>query len=1047
MNSLQKMTRAIAASLAIIFVVAGGLIILGAPEAMAKTLTVGTAAGTYDPQAVTPATVAIPIKIDDPSGVGGIAFTLTYNPAVFRFVGLEQAVPGATMSNGDVYKVPTPATGDPTYYNPYVKEAPYQTANYTVTGTNTLFFQHNDVAVASLPVGRVLVAAATATPLPGTTATTLFNARFAIIGGINGTAYPIQLLQSIINNPPAGYITDTFLPVLVGTGTAGTDGMYASLDFPLIPATLVAGSITVTAPTFSLGGKVTYAGTGANASGCTVTLQKETAVAGVYAFNGQTTTDSNGNYAFAGRSAGNFKVVVISPDPTYNGGELAVALSASKADANIALQPKPQPARISGSVSGYIPGLQAKVVDGSGNVMGIFNIASDGTWSSALMPAGGTYTWFLTYGSLSSGPYADKAAQPFDAAQLKSISGTITGTAGAGALTAASVAGKLMKTLQVTANGAYTISNLVPADDYVVSFVTTGQPVTYYNGKTDVSQAAKVNVSTTNAEGIDFTFIPPAAHITGAISDAGGAVAGKTVYGFEVNTFALVQATIAAGGTYDLTVKPGTYEVFVIKGNGNIFYFYNTDGTPTQTESNAALVAVADGATAAGTNIVITEADKTLTGQVTYRTSTGSPAPNVLITASSATQRALGLTGQDGKYTITGLVGGVTYTVAMKPLTGNYAVQTATIVAGTDTTKDFIIDTGVILSGTVTDSQSTNSVGGAMLFLKDQQTGALAGGRVYFSAANGTYSIGDIRPGSYTLEVTHPDYQGSTTDIVINEDKTQNVALQKGGYFKGTVVDGNNANAPLVGVTVIVTRASGTPVYTVTNSSGAYSVYGLDQTLNDYMLIAQKRGYERQVKILKQPATTDTAGNTVDFTLAPPVTTFKISGAVTKSDTTGVSGAIVIVASQSKNFVGTTTTDGAGAYAITGLLNAADYKIVVIPGGNLPTQAATFTVSSADVTRNFTIQLGNDIGGTISGPLNGANTYVFLYKGTAYIGFARTTDGSFLFKALTAGQDYKVLVVSAGFSPQWYTGQSSINNATAITTGTTNLTLTLTAAP
>jgi len=48
---------------------------------------------------------------------------------------------------------------------------------------------------------------------------------------------------------------------------------------------------------------------------------------------------------------------------------------------------------------------------------------------------------------------------------------------------------------------------------------------------------------------------------------------------------------------------------------------------------------------------------------------------------------------------------------------------------------------------------------------------------------------------------------------------------------------------------------------------------------------------------------------------------------------------------------------------------------------------------------------------------------------------------------LTAGQDYKVLVVSAGFSPQWYTGQSSINNATAITTGTTNLTLTLTAAP
>ncbi len=1047
------------------------VLILAAGEAPAavmavapRIITAGTVPGTQGGAAV-----AIPITIDNPAGVGGIAFTIGYDPAVLQFTGLSAAPAptGWNINDGTAYQVQTPVNGV-AYYNPYT-HSPTNDPNYPYTDTTaypynttanaTLFFQFNDVKDANNnPVGRVLVSGASAVSLTGTA---LFNANFSIKGGINSTTYPIKLFPSVINNPAAGYALDTFLPILVGTGDLDTaTGKYTTLNFPVIPAAFVAGGITVTAPAFNLGGKVTYFVSGANATGCTVTLQKVTAAGSI--FNGQTTVDANGNYVFTGKSAGNYNILVTSLDPTYNDGSLSsVALSADKANADIILQQKLQPVRIKGSVTGYIPGLLAQVVDGQGNVMGVFNIASDGTWSSALLPAGGTYKWNLVYGSLSSGPYLDNATQNFDNSQLKSISGNIAGLNGAtGAVTAVSVKGKLKKTVQVTQDGDYpTISNLVPADDYIVSLVATGQPVTYYNindvhGKTDVSQATKVDVSAGNATGISFSFVPPSGLITGTIIDGSGSTtAGMTVYGFEVNTFALVQATSGTGGVYSLTVKPGTYEIFVIKGNGKIFY-HSADGTPVQNESGAALVTAVDQITASGTNINITESDKTLTGKVTYRTATGDPAANVLITVYTDTQRALALTGQDGAYSITGLFNGVAYTVEMKPLAGNYAVQTASITAGTDTTKNFIIDTGAVLSGTVTVSGGTTPVGGAMLFLKDQTTGALVGGRVYFSAANGTYSIGDIQAGSYTLEVTSPDYQSFSVALDINADVTQNVALTKGGYFKGTVTDVTNSNAPLPlnGATIIITSsASGAvPVYTVTNSAGGYSVYGLPLTdvnnnnaVINYIIIAQKRGYERQAKPGKQPATTDTAGNIVDFALAPPVTVFKVSGTVTDTTPAAIPNAIVVVSSKTRNFVGNATTDVNGAYTINGLLPATDYKIVVLPGANLPTQSDSFSVTNLDVTKSFTIQLGGDIGGTITGPSTTARTYVFLYKSTTYVGFTKAVNNAFQFKALPPGNDYHILVVSPGFASQWSGGGSSVDTAGSIASGTTGLLITL----
>lgn len=1046
MYSFNKIAKVMLAVLTVLLLTAG--------TALAATAALRTITAQDKVTGNVGTTVSVPITIDDATGVGGIAFTIKYDPAVFDFAGLEQATSGWTIKDPDKdspagFKVPAGSvTNNVAYYNPYRPEDPYASASYTKAATTTLFYQYNDMKDGQgKPIGQVLVAGASADPLTGTA---LFNAKFQIKAStsiVNGTTFPIQLLRTIINNPAAGYTADTFLPILVGTGDK-VNGMYTSSVFPVIPAQLVAGGITVGGVSvYSLGGAVTYGAAGSAAAGCTVILKKETAPSsGIYMFNDQTTVSAAGQYSFSGKPAGNFKIFIQSLNPAYNDYESAViALAANKTE-NAVLAAKPQPIRVSGTVTaGNIAGLLARVVDGSGNVMGTYGVGQDGTWSSGLLPPG-TYHWKLVYGSLESA----QDATTFDTSTLKAIEGTIANLPqGSGALTAISANGKIQKAISVT-NGAYSVSYLVPANDYIVSVAAPGLPVTYYNGKTDVAEATKVVLtSSVNTTGVNFTFTAPTLSIKGWIKDSATGVSGITVYGFDVNSFAMVQATTNASGDFDLKVDPGTYEVFVIKGNGKIFYFFNEDGTPTQSESSATLRTVSSAAVL-NTNINITECDLTLTGKVTKGTA-AEPVSNALITATTATQKALGVTGQDGRYSVGGLCNGTTYAVEMKPLTGNYPVQSATIVAATGVTKDFVIDTGAVLSGVVTvlNSSPVVNIAGAMIYLKDQDTGALVGGRIYSSGSDGAYTILDIKEGNYTLEVTHPDYRSYTLDLPINISKTQNVALEKGAYFKGTVSELNsNPVKKLAGATVIVTRTGAANIYAVTNADGFYSVYGLDAS-QSYTLFAQKRGYERKFLAGQAPTT---AGKEVNFELSPPAATYKISGNVTTSATAAVEGAVILVSSATKNFFAATATGANGYYEILNLPVATDYKMVVIPGGNLPTQSITGITVSADKVQNVVISLGDSIGGTITGPPSGARTYIFLYKGTGdsptYVGYTLAgTNGAFLFKGLTAGNDYKVLVTSAGYTSQWYNGKSTAGTADAITSGSTgtgvNVTLTV----
>jgi hypothetical protein len=126
-----------------------------------------------------------------------------------------------------------------------------------------------------------------------------------------------------------------------------------------------------------------------------------------------------------------------------------------------------------------------------------------------------------------------------------------------------------------------------------------------------------------------------------------------------------VSTTTLADGTFDLTVQKGSYEVFVVKGNGKIFYFFNEDGTPTMVEANATLRNVtADSQTIDKTNINIIEWHKTRPGKGPYRTAGGDPAANVLIGRHVRTRQWA--SGQVGKFAVGGLCSGTRLFGGMK---------------------------------------------------------------------------------------------------------------------------------------------------------------------------------------------------------------------------------------------------------------------------------------------------------------------------------------------------------------------------------------------
>jgi hypothetical protein len=312
-------------------------------------------------------------------------------------------------------------------------------------------------------------------------------------------------------------------------------------------------------------------------------------------------------------------------------------------------------------------------------------------------------------------------------------------------------------------------------------------------------------------------------------------------------------------------------------------------------------------------------------------------------------------TGSNGQYSITGVANGsYTLTPALAGYTFNPTTLSPTV-SGTNVQNENF--TATMNTYTISGTISLNTGGN----LQGVTVTLTSGGNTVGSAttdSNGQYSIAGVANGSYTLTPTLAGYTFNPTNLpptvsgtnVQNENFTA-TAIPPGTYSISGTISLNGQG--LSGVTV---NYGGNNSVT-TNGSGAYSISGLAN--GSYTLTPSLAGYSFNPT---NQAITISGGNaTQNFT--PTQNTYTISGTITLNGT-GLAGVTV------SSSAGSATTNGSGAYTISGVANGSYTLTPSLAGYTFNPTSQAITVSGGNATQDFTsTQNTYTISGTIT--LNG----------------------------------------------------------------------------
>ncbi|WP_263357909.1 DUF4082 domain-containing protein [Acidicapsa ligni] len=683
-----------------------------------------------------------------------------------------------------------------------------------------------------------------------------------------------------------------------------------------------------------------------------------------------TTADASGNFAFSGLANGTYAVT-----PSVSGYSFSPATQSATINNSHVLglnfTSNTAAFTISGSISGA--GGNGATVSLSGAATATTTANASGAFSFTGL-ANGSYIvtankigYIITPNSQSVIVNGTNATTAFSSvAQTYSITGTISGAGGNGATV--SLSGAATSSTTANASGVYTFSG-VTSGSYTVTPAKTGFAFT------PPSQAVTISTASGTA---NFTSV--ATHsITGTISGAGGN--GATV---SLSGAATASTTANASGVYTFAgVVAGAYTVTPSKA-GYVF-------TPAST---AVTVSTAN-VTANFTSAVQTF---TITGTIS---GTGGNGATVAL---SGTKSATTTANSAGTYSFTGLaVGSYTVTVTKTGFAFTPPNQAVTI-STANGTANFTSAATHTITGTISGAGGNGA------------TVSLGGAATASTTANilGSYTFTGVVAGAYTVTPSKAGYvftPASTAVTVSTANVTANFTSAVQTFTITGTVSGTGGN----GATVAL---SGTKSATTTaNSAGTYSFTGL--AVGSYTVTVTKTGFAFTPP--NQAVTISTANGTANFT---SVATHTISGTISG---TGGNGATV---SLSGAATASTTANTSGVYTFSGV---APGSYTVTPSKTnfifTPTSTAV-TVSTANVTANFTSAATHSITGTISGA--GGNGATVSLSGAATASVTANASGVYTFTGVAAGS-YTVTPSKASFT---FTPTS-----TAVTVSTANVTV------
>ena len=369
-------------------------------------------------------------------------------------------------------------------------------------------------------------------------------------------------------------------------------------------------------------------------------------------------------------------------------------------------------------------------------------------------------------------------------------------------------------------NGTYTISAL-PSGSYTVTATLTN----YTTG----SSAATVTQNQTTT--INFALLPNPGTIAGTVTDSITHLAiPSAAITVTQGTSTIATSTTDASGNYSSGgIYPGTtYSVQASQTN----YTSQTQSSVTVTSNATTTVSFA----------LVPQAGS-LSGTVRNAVTSATMNGVTINLLSGGTTVATTTTAGGGLYSITGIIPG-NYTV--QAIYATFQTQTASVTISSNvvTTQNLSLqpDPGSI-AGTIKDALTTSPISGATVQ-------ALQGATVVATtttAANGTYTLSGLVPGSYTVQASMLHYQTASTSASVTSDSTvtANLSLQpNAGTLSGVVTD-SSSGSPLANVTVAVTKGGSPVASTTTAANGTYSISSLAPATT-YVVQASLTHYQTQ---------------------------------------------------------------------------------------------------------------------------------------------------------------------------------------------------------
>ena len=626
---------------------------------------------------------------------------------------------------------------------------------------------------------------------------------------------------------------------------------------PHINVTMKAGAIvagTVTEGTSS----------GAPLSGICVTVAGEGPLASLTGFG---TTKGDGSYVVHGLATGKYRVS-FRPGCGRNDNVLpetlpgTVQLTTGKkvSGVNGVLQPGGQ---ITGTVTNATTGKpQDRVCVSAFGRAGVGGDISffDGTYTISQLPTG-TYQVDFDHSCEDLGPslapqtYNDeplgfgdpvsvtqgKVTSGIDAAMKPggAISGTTTTSNGqkvsgicVEALSAQSAA------IDASQDGRYTMANLAPGLYQVLFFDCGGRnlAVQQFRG----GQLISVNAGATTS-GVS-AVMQQAGRISGTVSGRSGAKLGSIcVLATSLRSGLASEAVTSRAGHYTVVqLAAGRYRVeFAACGGKN---FANAWFRSKNRASAANPVTVRTGVTTSGINATLSTGG-TISGVVTSK-ATGNPVAGACVTAVNDSSAGFAETGKSGRYSISALATG-TYGVQYVPCTGGTLagqIKTVRVTAGHHlaSVNEALVAGGQV-SGEVMAGAPAAGQAGVCVTVLPVAAGRLGEGTQ--TGAGGTFTVGNLLPGSYQVLFGNPNCEGAFApqwyDGQASQAKATVITVTAGaatklnpatlsvlGQITGTVT--GPASAAVSGACVTAEPVSaGQPGVVAVTRSGKYSAMGL----------------------------------------------------------------------------------------------------------------------------------------------------------------------------------------------------------------------------